>query len=238
MLLWWWWLEKCRGLGIWRSPFGASPALPPTGKHISCVITRSFHGDRPVLRHWALAQMLGSVPMPTSLFQQARAKLTSFLSPKEQINLLPTSKISLPCFSFAWLEFFFYSGHSILCWWQVLWIFSPSPQLNFSPWDPSCPSEPKGAAHQRRPPGPKEISEKLHCAQSLGSIWLFMTLWTVACQATLSMGFSREEYWSGLPCPPPGDLSDPGIKPGLPHCRQILYLLSHRGSPWILEWVA
>ena len=37
-------------------------------------------------------------------------------------------------------------------------------------------------------------------------------LWTVACQAYLSMGFSRQEYWSGLPFPPPGDLSDPGIK--------------------------
>ena len=42
---------------------------------------------------------------------------------------------------------------------------------------------------------------------------LFVTLWTVACQAPLSMGFSRQEYWSGLPCPPPGDLPDPGIKP-------------------------
>ena len=37
--------------------------------------------------------------------------------------------------------------------------------------------------------------------------------WTVARQAPLSMGFSRQEYWSGLPCPPPGDLPDPGIKP-------------------------
>ena len=36
--------------------------------------------------------------------------------------------------------------------------------------------------------------------------------WTVACQASLSMGFSRQEYWSGLPCPPLGDLPDPGIK--------------------------
>ena len=42
---------------------------------------------------------------------------------------------------------------------------------------------------------------------------LFATLWTVACQAPLSEGFSRQEYWGGLPCPPPGDLSDPGIKP-------------------------
>ena len=39
-----------------------------------------------------------------------------------------------------------------------------------------------------------------------------MTLWTGAHQAPLSVGFSRQEYWSGLPCPPPGDLPDPGIK--------------------------
>ena len=39
------------------------------------------------------------------------------------------------------------------------------------------------------------------------------TAWTVALQAPLSMGFSRQEYWRGLPGPPPGDLSDPGIEP-------------------------
>ena len=44
-------------------------------------------------------------------------------------------------------------------------------------------------------------------------IQLFVTLWTVAHQAPLCMGFSRQEYWSGLPCPPPGDLPDPGIEP-------------------------
>ena len=42
---------------------------------------------------------------------------------------------------------------------------------------------------------------------------LFATLWTVACKVPLSMGFSRQEYWSGLPFPSPGDLSNPGIKP-------------------------
>ena len=42
---------------------------------------------------------------------------------------------------------------------------------------------------------------------------LFATLWTVAYQAPLSIGFSRQEYWSGLPYPAPGDLPDPGIKP-------------------------
>ena len=44
----------------------------------------------------------------------------------------------------------------------------------------------------------------------------FMTLWTVACQAPLSMGFSWQEYWSGLPFPSTGDLPNPGIEPGSP----------------------
>ena len=44
-------------------------------------------------------------------------------------------------------------------------------------------------------------------------VQLFVTLWTRAPQVPLSMGFSRQEYWSGLPCPPPRDLHNPGIKP-------------------------
>ena len=52
------------------------------------------------------------------------------------------------------------------------------------------------------------------------------------------MGFSRQEHWSRLPCPPPGDLPTKGSNPGLPHCRQIYYHLNHLGSPRILEWVA
>ena len=43
-----------------------------------------------------------------------------------------------------------------------------------------------------------------------------VTPWTVAQQAPLSMGFSRQEHWSGLPCPPPGDLPDPGLEPSAP----------------------
>ena len=46
-------------------------------------------------------------------------------------------------------------------------------------------------------------------------VWLFATLWTVACLASSSMGFSRQEHWSGLPCPPPRDLPDQGIEPHL-----------------------
>ena len=54
------------------------------------------------------------------------------------------------------------------------------------------------------------------CVKSLSRVLLFATLWTVARQAPLSMGFSRQEYWSGLPFPSPGDLPNPGIKPGSP----------------------
>ena len=70
-------------------------------------------------------------------------------------------------------------------------------------------------------------------------VQLFTTLWTVAYQAPLSMGFPRQEYWSGLPCPPPGDLPDHGIKTESPalaggfftyHCAtwEILSLHTHK----------
>ena len=52
--------------------------------------------------------------------------------------------------------------------------------------------------------------------KSLSHVRLFATPWTVAHQAPLSMGFSRHEYWSGLPFPSPGDLPDPGIEPTFP----------------------
>ena len=53
-------------------------------------------------------------------------------------------------------------------------------------------------------------------ARSVVQLCPFVTPWTVAHQAPLSMGFSRQKYWSGLPCPPPGDLPDPGIEPKSP----------------------
>ena len=56
----------------------------------------------------------------------------------------------------------------------------------------------------------------LLCAVFIAKLCLTATAWTVACQAPLSMEFSRQEYWSGLPFPPPEDLPDPGIEPVSP----------------------
>ena len=64
--------------------------------------------------------------------------------------------------------------------------------------------------------------------KSLSRVRLFATPWTVACQAPPSMGFSRQEYWSGLPFPSPGDLPGPGIEPVYPHCRRFFTVWATR----------
>ena len=61
-----------------------------------------------------------------------------------------------------------------------------------------------------------EMSSNYSQTQSLSCIQLVCNPWTVAHQFLLSMGLSRQEYWSGLPCPPPGDPFNPGIKPRSP----------------------
>ena len=63
---------------------------------------------------------------------------------------------------------------------------------------------------------------------------LFSTLWTIALQASMSMGFSRQEYWSGLPCPPPGDLPHPGIEHASlmsPALASRFFTTEQKGSP-------
>ena len=73
----------------------------------------------------------------------------------------------------------------------------------------------------------------------LSRVRFFATPWTVAYQAPPTMGFFRQEYWSGLPFPSPGDLPDPGIEPGLLHWRQMLSPLSHQGrmGPQRMRWL-
>ena len=89
------------------------------------------------------------------------------------------------------------------------------------------------------------VSHLLYPFDSDAVLWLvtrsyrlFVTPWTEAHQAPLSMGFSRQESWSQLPCPPPADLYTLGSNTGLPYCRHILSCLSFQGSLWVLKWVA
>ena len=65
-------------------------------------------------------------------------------------------------------------------------------------------------------PTPDDDDLSIVCVPSRSFIWLFVTSWTVAYQAPLSMWLSRQEYWSGLPCPPPGELPNPGTEPRSP----------------------
>ena len=60
--------------------------------------------------------------------------------------------------------------------------------------------------------GMRDAENRLCVLSRFSPVLLFATPWTVALQAPLHMGFSRQENWSGLPCPPPGDLPDPGIE--------------------------
>ena len=76
--------------------------------------------------------------------------------------------------------------------------------------------------------GQNDILYVCACVLSRSShVRLIVTLLAVACQGPLSMGFSRQEYWSGLPFPPPGDLSDPGIEAESPALQVGDLLLSH-----------
>ena len=78
---------------------------------------------------------------------------------------------------------------------------------------------------------------KLRCCDSkppvklLSCVQLFATPWTVAHQAPPSMEFSRQEYWSGLPFPSPGDLPDPGIKPRSPALQADALISELPGKP-------
>ena len=73
-------------------------------------------------------------------------------------------------------------------------------------------------------------TRQLH-AHSLSHVRLFATPWTVACKAPLSMGFPKQEYWSGLSCPPPAYLSNPGIEPLSPALAGRFFTTEPPGKP-------
>ena len=75
-------------------------------------------------------------------------------------------------------------------------------------------------------------SQKWSEVNLLSHVQLFTTPWTAASQAPPSMGFSRQEYWSGLPFPSPGDLPDSGIEPGSPSLQVDALPSKPPGKPW------
>ena len=75
------------------------------------------------------------------------------------------------------------------------------------------------------------LSLELHSMLELSCVQLFVIPWTVAHQAPLSMEFPRQEYWSGLPFPPPGDLSNPGIEPVSPALQEDFSPAELSGKP-------
>ena len=77
------------------------------------------------------------------------------------------------------------------------------------------------------------FKEKKEKVKSLSRVRLFATPWTVAYQAPPSMGFSRQEYWSGLPFPSPGDLPDPGIEPRSPVLQADALTSEPPGKPLV-----
>ena len=79
-------------------------------------------------------------------------------------------------------------------------------------------------------PNPKYL--KVCVLSHFKCVWLFVTLWTVACQAPLSMEFFRQEYWSGLPFSAPGDLPDSGIKPTISYVSCIGKWILYHWTTW------
>ena len=94
------------------------------------------------------------------------------------------------------------------------WVCPPPgdlPDQGIEPRSPLCASGPSRFSH----------------------VWLFATPWIAVCQVPLSMGFSRQDYWSGLPCLPPGDLPNPGLEPASltsPALAGVLYHEHYLGS--------
>ena len=104
-----------------------------------------------------------------------------------------------------------FSVHWILQARMLEWVAISSSRGSFQPRDWTRVSHVAGRFFLPSEPPGKPIH--ICCMLNHSSpVWLFVTQWTVAHQAPLSMGFSRQEYWSGLPCPPPGDLPDPGTE--------------------------
>ena len=126
----------------------------------------------------------------------------------------------LSCFSHVWL---FTTPWTITCQAPLSMEFSRQEYWSGLPYTPTLQMR-----KLRLRAGKTNQSHTTKCqrvkVKSLNHVWLFETPWTVAYQTSLSMGVSRQEYWSGLPFPSPGDLPDPGIEPKSPSARRRIQL--------------
>ena len=146
--------------------------------------------------------------------------------------------IFMGCFTICWFYSFFFSLLKIIC---SYWTLKNQLRQNLLQeallilFLTSHPTERKGSE--------SEVAQAHRLFVQLCQ--LFAIPWTVACEAPPSMGFSRQEYWSGLPFPSPGNLPDPGIKPRSPALQtdstigatgesptgSVIPLLSHKSLP-------
>ena len=90
----------------------------------------------------------------------------------------------------------------------------------------------EGSTNKRPSPRRAHKCIKSVCLLSRAVVSDSVIPWTVACQIPLAMGFSRKEYWSGLPFPPPGDLPEPGIEPACPAFSGRFFTTVTPGKPY------
>ena len=109
----------------------------------------------------------------------------------------------------------FLLGSIVCCVFQIPHVSDIIPYLSFSVWLSSLSKMTSRSIHAAANGRTSSFFMKVK-VKSLSHVQLFVTPWTVAYQAPPSMGFSRQEYWSGLPFPTPGDLSNPETEPGSP----------------------
>ena len=143
---------------------------------------------------------------PTSWRSAVTLHQAGVLAPLSQHHLL-TSCLCVTFYSFITLKHLTFTGHSI---WEQNTLSSHSTQ--------------NALRDRSRVP-----------AKPLHSHPLSVTLWPVARQGPPSMGFSRQEHWSGLPCPPPGHLPDPGVKPTPLKPSALVGRFTTRATQWVMN---
>ena len=139
--------------------------------------------------------------------------------------------------STVWLPSEYVSGRwGQVVWWRVKVKIHSSPlkSMKFDFWSCYwCRADLQGACSLESPR--HQANSGSVCV--LNPVRLFETPWTVACQDPLSMEFCKQEYWSRLPCPPPWDLPDPGIKLGSPALQMDSLPAELPGKPQQRLWV-